>query len=244
MDTSRNDYGEVCVYCHTPHSASTTELGARLPLWNRTIKTTAFTTYSSLNSTSISQTITQPGAASIACLTCHDGQTAIDSIINMPGSGNYLKSQETSTNNDFLESWGPVPTGFHATMTECAACHNPTGPLGTIMPTATDFTVFIIGTDLSNDHPVGIVFPTANTDFATTTGTQGNAKFFDRNGNGRMNKDEVRVYASGEGFEVECASCHDPHGVPTGGGGSANIPSFLRVNNTNDSALCLTCHMK
>ena len=30
----RNDYGEVCVYCHTPHGANTTS-GAGMPLWNR-----------------------------------------------------------------------------------------------------------------------------------------------------------------------------------------------------------------
>ena len=32
MKLSMNNYGEVCVYCHTPHSANTS-IGA--PLWNK-----------------------------------------------------------------------------------------------------------------------------------------------------------------------------------------------------------------
>ncbi len=36
MNPYRNDYGEVCVYCHTPHGASST---VDAPLWNRTTPT-------------------------------------------------------------------------------------------------------------------------------------------------------------------------------------------------------------
>ena len=36
MNIARNDYGEVCVYCHTPHGASTQTTA---PLWNRTMNT-------------------------------------------------------------------------------------------------------------------------------------------------------------------------------------------------------------
>ena len=53
----------------------------------------------------------------------------------------------------------------------------------------------------------------------------------------------VQDLLEGEGFEVECASCHDPHGVPSTGEGSTLLPSFLRVRNEN-SAVCLTCHTK
>ncbi|OGT04398.1 MAG: hypothetical protein A2143_07660 [Gallionellales bacterium RBG_16_57_15] len=81
----RNQYEEVCVYCHTPHGANQT---ATAPLWNRTIKVTNYQTYNELGTTSLTQDVADtPGGASLACLSCHDGQTAIDSIINMPGSG-------------------------------------------------------------------------------------------------------------------------------------------------------------
>ena len=53
----------------------------------------------------------------------------------------------------------------------------------------------------------------------------------------------ANAFESGDGFEVECGSCHDPHGVPSGGNGSAFLPTFLRVTNAG-SAVCLTCHNK
>jgi hypothetical protein len=42
---------------------------------------------------------------------------------------------------------------------------------------------------------------------------------------------------------MECASYHDPHGVPSNGVGTVNNKAFMRVSNTG-SALCLTCHVK
>lgn len=45
MDPYRNDYGEVCVYCHTPHGANA---NVTLPLWNRTIRATNYITYAAL----------------------------------------------------------------------------------------------------------------------------------------------------------------------------------------------------
>lgn len=52
------------------------------------------------------------------------------------------------------------------------------------------------------------------------------------------------LFDTGDGHEVECASCHDPHGVGPGPGGSGNPfnRTFLRVAN-GASALCLACHV-
>lgn len=246
MNAYRNDYQEVCVYCHTPHGSNTT---VNLPLWNRTVKATTYTTYNELGTSSLTQTVSQPGNNSLACLTCHDGQTAMDSIINMPGSGRYLKSQETQQNKDFLDRWntdrGLTATRHHAlTQTGCLSCHSPSG--GEPGSLATDFTVAAIGTDLRNDHPVGVTFPSTNgpgTDFKTPSGTQGTARFFEVANTGRMDSNEIRLYATGSKLQVECASCHDPHGVPTAGRESQFFPTFLRASNEG-SALCLTCHTK
>jgi hypothetical protein len=239
MDLARNDYGEVCVYCHTPHGADAT---VKLPLWNRTTLATTYKTYNELKTSSLTQTVSQPGVNSLSCLSCHDGQTAMDSIINMPGPGpeRYKASQATSTDQAFLSTWpGAGPDAVHQALNPagCLACHG-----GVAIPGAPDFRVAFIGTDLTNDHPVGITFPTANgpgTDFKTPTGTQGNATFFDTNSNGGMDKGDVRLYDA----KVECASCHDPHGVPSGAAGSTFNLTFMRLANTN-SAVCLTCHAK
>jgi hypothetical protein len=45
-----NNYGEVCVYCHTPHGANTTT--AQAPLWNHTLNTVTYTTWDTQAGTS------------------------------------------------------------------------------------------------------------------------------------------------------------------------------------------------
>ncbi len=252
MDPYRNDYGEVCVYCHTPHGGN---INIALPLWNHTVKSTTYTTYAALGSTSLTQPVSQPGPNSLACLSCHDGQVAVDSIINMPGSGGYDPAQATAQSNSFLNAWtnpqGPDATvhiGLNpAANAGCLVCHS--SGAGFVGAGATDFTVFAIGTDLRNDHPVGVRFPAAGagpgSEFNQPTATRATVRWFERNGNNRPDTNEVRLYDNGDSYAVECASCHDPHGVPSGGAGTSTTfnASFLRVSNTG-SALCLTCHIK
>ncbi|MBI4938290.1 MAG: cytochrome c3 family protein [Nitrosomonadales bacterium] len=250
MDMARNQYGEVCVYCHTPHAANTQ---ISLPLWNRTIPSTTYTTY---NSSSMTQPVSQPGPNSLSCLSCHDGTVAIDSIINMPttggnpGSANYNQAQETSQNSTFLSSWinsSGINPSAHMTLSSpagCLLCHSTEGT-GALFPSAASFDVFVIGSDLRNDHPVGVRYPAMGpgVDFNATTGTHNNIAYFDGNGNSKLDPGDIRLYNTGQGFEVECASCHDPHGVPSNGVGTVNNKAFMRVSNSG-SSLCLTCHVK
>lgn len=246
MDSYRNDYGDVCVYCHTPGSTSTPGVQ---PEWNRTLKPTAYQTYDQQGTSSLTQTVSQPGANSLGCLSCHDGQTAIDSVIYMPGVDRFQLSQATLQDNDFLNTWnntsGPdavVHLGLNGT--GCLACHSPNA--GDIGAGAADFTAAFLGTDLRNDHPVGVIYPAVNgvgTDLKQPFGQSGNTTFFDANSNGLLDKGDVRLYSESGVAQVECGSCHDPHGVESAGAGSVFKPTFLRVLNTN-SALCLTCHNK
>jgi Doubled CXXCH motif (Paired_CXXCH_1) len=165
----------------------------------------------------------------------------------MPGSGRYLAAQETTDANTlFLNSWvnpsGIQPTSHGRIGTECMVCHSAVGGA----TGATDFTAFVIGTDLRNDHPVGVRFPTTagpGTDWKDPPRKETRLAYFDTNGNARADANEIRLYNTGEGYEVECASCHDPHGVPSAGPGSLFNATFLRVNNTG-SSVCLTCHSK
>ncbi|MEO5373092.1 MAG: cytochrome c3 family protein [Alphaproteobacteria bacterium] len=242
MITVRNDYGEVCVYCHTPHGSNTT---IQAPLWNRTIKPTTYSTYDQAGSAYLRGAVSAPGPNSLTCLSCHDGQSSIDSIINMPGSGGYNAAQMTSSNNTWLTNQWVAQGGRKSpkhfslsdggSMTSCLVCHNTDG-------LATDFTVFAIGTNLTNDHPIGVSFGAAEGMIAPNM-TRGNIKFWDLNGDGIPERNEVRLYDSGNGFKVECASCHDPHGVPSAGNDSENFKSFLRMDNSG-SALCQSCHAK
>lgn len=242
MDRGRNDYGEVCVYCHTPHSAAT-NIGAA-PLWNRTKPQATFSVYSA--ATTLGQPVTQPGPNSLTCLSCHDGATAIDSIVNLPGSGRVGPTAANTPDIALLDAWkaqNNPDLALHANLQQCAdGCHGPNSPfIG-----GPDFTAFVIGADLKNDHPVGILYPTvtgAARGFAEPTRATRIA-FFDKDGNNHADSNEIRMYDTGDGYEVECGSCHDPHGVPSAGPGSRFIASFMRVDNRNQSALCLTCHIK
>jgi len=303
MDQFRNDYYEICVYCHTPHGANST---AAAPLWNRTVTAREYVLYKQDNShanepTGMDLNYTQPGPNSLTCLSCHDGATAIDSIINMPTQlsgefrAGYKQSQETagSVDNDFLDRWsgnnlgtaspgdssGNSHAGFNTNNSACMSCHN-YDVTGT--DTVPDFSIFSIGDRflskdasgtrpnsgggryLADDHPIGVTYPTkfdATIDYNEPDIKTGRIAFFDSNGNAHADPEEIRLYDTGDGYEVECGSCHDPHGVKVSNNGSNNIvPSFLRVGSDTKAAnnfgsqdetrsnvgssLCLTCHVK
>ncbi len=273
MDAFRNNYGEICVYCHTPHGANTQ---IRAPLWNRTVNLDTYTIYDTPTTLGLEGRLNLPGPSSLTCLSCHDGTIAIDSVLNMPGSGlsptGIGRNEEVgSSNMNFLSQWaaagngnrGPVGDG-HFTLGQdpalgngivngtCGGCHSIPG--NSIIP---DFRMFMLGTNLRNDHVIGITYPTTFGPGIDYNRPQvivpDKWAFFDSNGNGFAEKYEVRLYDSGAGPAVECASCHDPHGIPSiNGAVSEFIPSFLRISNSapnNDgiggpSGLCLTCHAK
>ncbi len=64
---------QTCGICHTPHSSSSTIA----PLWNHTLSSATYTIYSS---PSLNASVGQPSASSKACLSCHDGTVALDSL--------------------------------------------------------------------------------------------------------------------------------------------------------------------
>jgi predicted CXXCH cytochrome family protein len=76
--------------------------------------------------------------------------------------------------------------------------------------------------------------PPQNPDFFRPTVLLGDISFFDRNGNGIADFDEIQLF--GTGGKVECASCHREHG-------DAPPPPqpnmYLRVT---AAMLCMVCH--
>ncbi len=112
---------ETCKYCHTPHSAQTTVVGA--PLWNHGLSTvSSYTMYSSASSSTFNGgTATEPGPTSKLCLSCHDGTMALDSFatagVLSPGVASHTivstalvgKVNVAKTANDLQ---GEHPIGF------------------------------------------------------------------------------------------------------------------------------------
>jgi predicted CXXCH cytochrome family protein len=225
---------EICVFCHTPHGADTS---AAVPLWNRTLPAPgSFTTYDSLGTSTLDGRTAPVGSVSIACLSCHDGVTSMSAVINAPGSG---------TTGDAAWQAGTW-TGANQTDGKISA--------GLITN---------IGTDLKNDHPIGIQYggggitdgsPTGATrdpDFkAPANAVIGNGRVWwvdtEAAANNTRQKTDMLLYtrggAAGPGYTgqttpepfVECASCHDPH---------TENSTFLRISNAG-SAVCLACHIK
>ncbi|ACO03597.1 MAG TPA: cytochrome C [Persephonella sp.] len=203
---------EICVFCHTPHGSNQSFVGA--PLWNKAIDTTVTYQVYGGGQTTGGTTVGQPGDVSRACLSCHDGVNAINSIINLPGSGGWNSAGNLIA---FTVDNGTttIPAGTAATM--------PSG-------------ITQIGTDLRNDHPVGVLYrgdeasPPASLVPTTTALPSGFVIAGDKDGNpGPTVGDLLRA------GKIECVSCHDPH--------LGENPTFLRLANTG-SQLCLTCHAK
>ena len=221
---------EVCVFCHTPHGASTSA-----QLWNRGAPNTAsFTLYTNTFGT-LDGTAAQPGANSLLCLSCHDGATALDLIINKPGSGGYNASGASA---------GYTWTGATTSKLNVGAVTN-------------------LGTTLADDHPIGMPYcdgvttaACADKDFYTNTLYLDAAPkpvltiaaglttgwWIDTGANGigagiTRDKSDLPLYTTlGTTYpKVECATCHEPHNSGNG--------TFLRIANTA-SALCVTCHNK
>ncbi|MBF0329404.1 MAG: cytochrome c3 family protein [Nitrospirae bacterium] len=82
--TGAGSTDQLCIFCHTPHRADTTSGPS---LWNRNNATAVggYTLYGSGNKTLGNSTVSNPNPASRACLSCHDGNNAINAVINTAG---------------------------------------------------------------------------------------------------------------------------------------------------------------
>jgi nitrate/TMAO reductase-like tetraheme cytochrome c subunit len=241
ISSAANAQGQVCVFCHLPHGASY----AGAPLWNRGNATTAFTMYSSANSATFvtntpgENTATRAaGAVSLACLSCHDGVTAFNSLNSAPMFD--TDAGATAANYTFASGAKAV-----VTMSDVATP-------GAGSP--------LIGTDLTNDHPISFTYDTAlaTTKSGGTAGATGGLKdpataLSDAVGPlayyraGTTNKTIAAQMLFTEGTAVnqlECASCHEPHihGASGAGNEATNFPFLIKSNQA--SQLCLTCHVK
>jgi predicted CXXCH cytochrome family protein len=65
--------GRICVACHTPHNANTTDA----PLWNHAASAGGHTPY---DSGTLDAIVGAPAGVSLLCLSCHDGSAALDSF--------------------------------------------------------------------------------------------------------------------------------------------------------------------
>jgi hypothetical protein len=138
-----NATAEICVFCHTPHGGDTS---AAVPLWNRKLNAaTNYKRYGSLGSSTFDAEEDDIGSVTIACLSCHDGGQAIDSVINAPGSGGFVNKDNFTYGNMPRLGGGNMVGGDLNTSS------------GMLLTPAQGI-VQNLETDLSNDHPVSMQY--------------------------------------------------------------------------------------
>ncbi len=127
--TGSND--QICITCHTPHNALSTEG----PLWNH--KATGNTSFTMYSSSTLNGTLSgSPDGTSKLCLGCHDGSTALDAWgPTDPGSyfiGTEDIAAQVGTGGD-LSGSHPVSITYNATTaTDDGGLHNPATTLSGI----------------------------------------------------------------------------------------------------------------
>jgi len=198
----------------------------------------------------------QAGSASLACLSCHDGVTTFDDLVNAPGKGLSLPAT----------SWTFYDDGVVLLSTSN-------------FNTDAGFARVNLGTDLRNDHPINVPYSggskaslrAASTVIGTidlTTGLNHTTSYYNWM---TQNKwavsgfisstatigELLRTDNSGGTLKVECSSCHDPHfsngSYPEYSRDSNNVFTGLnaadgvflrRVGGNMGSGVCRTCHDK
>ncbi len=219
-----NQTSEICVFCHTPHHSNTAAGSG--PIWNRSNSTAA--TYTSYGTT-LGGSSTGVGGTTLACLSCHDGVTTFDNLVNLPGKGGVSSTGVNQAWVFRMPTEGPSQASFKhdffntaAAWTGpgvCANCHegidNPAMRLS-------------IGTVLSNDHPMSVTYtpgvaslrPTNTVinsiDLMAGLASSASSAY---GGNLQQNRWAVKGAISNTATiadllrdgKVECTSCHDPH---------------------------------
>ncbi len=200
-----SDYGYSCVYCHVPPEetgANPADFGG-ITDWNRFEPATD--NYKLYKSQSLDSTTRKPNPISMLCLSCHDGTMAIDMVVFKPATFDSAADRAMHmkiNNTDSIEN--------------CGKCHN-----GQI---AHDITVKMLGTDLTNDHPISMRYAGLDS------------------GRGGVLDIDFRPPDHPDGFDngvklyngnVECATCHNVHN-----------PENELLLRAEAETLCFTCHLK
>jgi hypothetical protein len=185
-----------CVFCHTVHNPGAGSGAKLIPAWNHTTTVATFTMYNNTNHANADLKGTVDSQPTGPSLACLSCHDGTVSV------GSLLVAPAGGGNDSYLSARGGV---------------NPsTGRISSGRG--------LVGTDLSNDHPVSITYQdNLNPGLQPAASLSG-----------------VRLYPENvTGAKVQCSSCHDVHNY---GAPGATAP-FLRATMVG-SFLCRTCHKK
>jgi predicted CXXCH cytochrome family protein len=243
----------ACSYCHIPHRALN-----NTPLWNQTLSTQPYSTYTSGSSQNISLAPVL-GKTSVLCLSCHDGTVAVGQTVafgglNMVGAmtsaiGTKLESSHPFSLQLPIKDAPSLVPELAASQTipdttktvrlvdgniECNTCHNV--HVQNIDKKAPEFLV--------RDNARGQLCLTCHTTIARTVATRTNTLASWPASIHSKSPAQVATKAGLGNYEnvgeFACSSCHATH--------NSTGPALLRKTNNplpnidGGSQGCLTCH--
>ncbi|MDR3502851.1 MAG: hypothetical protein P4L79_09735 [Legionella sp.] len=219
---AQDDYQRICIYCHTPHNAQADGIQIA-PLWNRAASTVNLAPYSWTAPANLSIPF---GADPLVgpsrlCMSCHDGVTAVDS------HGPYIGTAQGGLGGSSVLS---SPGRFIDNLSI-------THPIGFLYQ------------DALNARPGELVDPSSCFIDRVPSGAAAmTASTKDRQASNytyRTKKIGETLY---NGY-LTCASCHDAHNTDnvTNDPALSNpsySPNYFVWAREQNSALCLSCHVK
>jgi predicted CXXCH cytochrome family protein len=174
------------------------------------------------------------GEICLPCHTPHNAMTGLKRLWNHELTVSVYTMRDVSGLQHYAGFTMPDPVNAMTALDEasrkCFSCHDGTVALDSYSGKAgTEFITgdALMGTDLSNDHPVGAVAqypPPVQTGYWT-----GNYKPAPSSSALRLQKWDGKDV-------VSCITCHNPHG-------KQGTNFLLQISNAG-SALCLACHIK
>jgi len=244
VSTNVDAMGRVCVYCHAPHHAIVkdgTALQGELPLWNHKFSTANFTpyTWATPDNQAGAGDITDPLIGpSRLCMTCHDGNVAIDEHGTSSG-GTWAQAGGTKI--------GSLGDGGRANLT---ADLSNTHPIGFDYETVAAYrnAKSSNGSGVANADGTEIVVSSNHyADSITISGTQGVYNTVTRNQGGKTIADNLY-----QNRIMTCATCHEVHNKENaiqdnfinGSQKGVAAPNYFLYAKETNSLICLSCHVK
>jgi len=226
---------EVCIFCHTPHNSLPSS-----PLWNKDDPGYTYTLY---HSSTVQALPGQPDGSSILCLSCHDGTTALGSVLSRaseisfaggisnlpPGSSNMstdlgddhpisfdYTTGLASSDGQLKDPTAIVPpVSLQNGRMQCTSCHDPHRNL------TNDF--LVVTQQFSE-----LCFSCHNRDYWSFSSHSSSTATWNGNGRDPWPRTEYLNVA-----ENACESCHNPHAA----GNKQRLLNDLAEENN-----CLPCH--
>jgi hypothetical protein len=233
---------QICIYCHTPHKAQSTNL-----LWNHTA--TLATTWAwgtDLNGLALTNTYTGTPlpttlrSGSKRCLGCHDGSVAIGDVSNAGDGAAGNIGGLTGAVAGLVDVNGFMIDPTHTIGAPVAAG---VGSMGTNHPISIPYAGQVGYNGATSSVPaawmggaVGGYFDVVTAGCTSTTGVCTAAPATDGRDGAAINL-IPNVVGGTTNVGVECATCHEPHN-------KYGFGWFTRVDVTNASGLCRSCHNK